>query len=381
MIVQSVNPSDCQFIVDEIQELRMRDYLRDKQFLKVYRMNFTTQFLSLIRTKACILKEPFTCSIIGDVRSGKSVSAIYIAAKIAEYHGTRLTVDNICANEYEFVEKITSWIQCYLCKKIFSRENAETEDPEIVKCPYCGATEKKEFTTIENLIKNKIDLDTLKIGIIRNNVFLIDESKTAMFGIGSMSRHSKLRDIQNIIAVNNISTIWLRPDTWSYEHVPYGLRAYGKSGYFCTECKFRFPIETKTKDRPNTCPHCKCDKIALRMNRFMIYDLREGGRTAHPFAMVYLPHFADALSYGLELEQEYLNKKLTWVEKEQMGDGDITYKQKLEKADKYANDETFVAMKMKDRLVYVSSKEGSEISKAEVEEIVRLAKMRLDGII
>lgn len=375
----SINPNDCKFIVDEIQEMRMKDYLRDKSFLKVYRTNFTKQFLSLIETKVHKLKEPMTLSIIGDVRSGKSVSAIYIACKIANHLGFELTPDHICANEQEFVQKVAEWIECYGCKTIFPRGEGGEENSEFIKCPSCGLEELREKTTIESLVKNQVDPDTLKIGVIRHNVFLIDESKTSIYGTGSRSRATKLTDIQNIIAVNNISTIWIRPDTWSYENVPYGLRAYGKSGYFCSDCKFRFPIEIKTKDKPIMCPHCKGENIAPRINRFMMYDLREGGRTTPPMAMVYLPHFADVIPYGPKLEREYLAKKLTWVEKEQLGEGDIIAIQKIEKAEKYAQDPTFQELKMKDRLVYVSTKEGSEITKAEVEDIVRIARFKLEG--
>ena len=90
----------------------------------------------------------------------------------------------------------------------------------------------------------------------------------------------------------------------------------------------------------------------------------------------------DPLAGTIKMLEELLGifENLFASRKDKATDFNKALRQKfVEKAERYANDKTFQAMKLKDRIVYISTKEGSEMPKSEVEEIARLAKMKLLG--
>ena len=221
-----IDITDAVFEIDSLQNEIIQRYLRqDRNFLRAFYTSYTHLFRQFILDKVR-LGEPISCSLMGQVRSGKSVSGITAAGMIMEAKDKLMSVNQICSSEFEFM------------------------------------------TTIK---ENK--------GVEFGDAFVIDESKQAVYGTGSMAKKVKLMDIQNIIAVNNISTIWIRPDSWSFEGAMYGLRAFGR-GQFDKWGKL----------------------LPMRINRFMLYNLQEssaGG--ALPLGMVYIPHFADYLKNGKQL--------------------------------------------------------------------------------
>lgn len=108
--------------------------------------------------------------------SGKSYGSVSIASFLMGCFEKRFGIDYICANSFEFLEK----------------------------------------------------LKTMPQERLKDSCFLIDEDKQTLYGIGSTAKKMKLTDVANIIAINNISTISLNPMTWSNKEAMYGIRVFGR---------------------------------------------------------------------------------------------------------------------------------------------------------
>lgn len=178
----SFDLSKATYTLDVLQNKMLESYLRlDKKFRQAFMTNYTNEFLQFIKDKAR-MKEPVHLSVMGMTRQGKS----YISTTLCIFHQAcyrqEFSIDYICGNSMEFLEKL----------KTFPEDK------------------------------------------LYNRIFLIDEEKTAMQGYGSVSKKLKLQDTANIIAMNNISTIMLNPISFANKEAFYGLRIFGKS------------IETKT---------------------------------------------------------------------------------------------------------------------------------------
>jgi intein/homing endonuclease len=232
--------------------------------------------------------------------SGKSYSGgITTASFLNALYGRKTTIDYICANSYEFLEKIQQ----------------------------------------------------LPSEMLTNSCFLIDEDKMSVYNTGSIAKKMKLSDVQNIIAMENISTISINPQKFANSDAQYGLRSFGK-------CK-----NTKTV-------------------RFMLYNLQEGSRGGIlPLGMVYIPIFTEVLPYWRELEEDYLIKKKTWIRKEQRGEGDILADLQMRTAQKFMQDDKFVLLKKKnEKLTYISIKLGSEWTKGECLSILNITELIRQGV-
>jgi hypothetical protein len=217
-------------------------------------------------------------------------------------YGKTFNINYICANAYEFLEKLKSFPQDKLT----------------------------------------------------NSCFLIDEEKQTVYGLGSIARKMKITDVQHIIAINNISTIMLNPSAWANKEAMYGLRIFGRC------------FKTKT-------------------TRSMLYNLQERGKGGElPMGCVYLPIFTTFLPepFASQLEKQYLEKKMKWVQMEQRGEGDVLYEIKKKSAIGFSKDKKYLEIKSKDqKTAYISLKMGSEYTKGEIDEIFQLTRLLEKGII
>jgi hypothetical protein len=296
------NLTECEFEIDTLQNRLLEFYLRaDRRFRHAFNLNFTNDFIQFLKDKAH-LREPVHISIMGNTRSGKSYIGITIALILMACYNKKFSVDYICANNFEFLEKL------------------QRTDPKDLK----------------------------------DSVFINDEEKS-VFGIGSLAKKSKIQDVANIIAINNISTINITPTRWSGgDGLNYGLRTFGRC------------FKTKT-----------C--------RLMLYNLMEKGQGGElPLGNVYLPIFT-ALLPKFEadtLEQAYLKKKLKWVNAEQQGEGDVLETLKKKTAITFVKDKKFKNLTTKrDRITYISAKLGSEWTTGEVTSIESITKLLMDGVL
>lgn len=308
----SYDPSIYDYYLDALQNQLLNFYLRaDPRFAQAYSMDFTRHFIQFLKDKAK-LKEPIHISILGVTRSGKSYTALAICIIHSLLNGRQFTAEYICANEFEYLEKVQSMPK-------------------------------------EKLI---------------NSIFLIDEAKNTAFGSGSVAKRLKLTDVQNIIAINNISTISLTPDRFSNEKAFYGLRSFGKA---------IVKAKPMTDDGfPNY----------VGISRFMLYNLQEGSNGL-PMGMVYIPIFTRLLpkNHAERLEKEYLDRKNDWVMKEMRGEGDVLMEMKKKSAENFLRDESFMGLKKKDeKVTYISMVLGSEWTKGEVLEIYNLIEIMRKGI-
>jgi len=298
----SFDLSKANYEIDCLQNRLLQLYLRaDPRFRKAFATNYTHDFLQFLKDKAR-LKEPVHISVIGQTRSGKSYTSISIAVFLMACYGRKFTIKYVCANAYEFLEKL----------KMMPEEE------------------------------------------LLNSCFLIDEEKQSVFGVGSVAKKMKLTDVQNIIAMNNISTIMLNPRTWANKEAMYGLRTFGRD------------FSSKT-----------C--------RMMLYNLQERGKGGElPLGNVYLPIFTAFLpkEYAEQLERDYVAKKKNWIRGEMRGEGDVLYEIKKKSAENFCRDTKFADLRKKDeKLAYIGLKLGSEWSKGEINEIFQITKLIQNGII
>jgi hypothetical protein len=298
----SFDLSSCKFEIDALQNKLLEFYIRaDSRFRRAFSMNYTTDFLQYIKDKSR-LREPCHISVIGNVRSGKSVTAISLCCFHMACYGKIFSIDYICANAYEFLEKL----------KVMPEEK------------------------------------------LRNSIFLIDEEKQSVYGVGSTARKMKLTDVQNIIAINNISTISLNPNSWANKEANYGLRTFGR---------------------------CFKNKIC----RLMLYNLSEKGKGGElPMGNVYLPIFTAYLpkEYADSIEKAYLQKKNEWVMGEMRGEGDVLAEIRKKSAESFCRDKNFLQIKKKkERLGYIQQKMGSEWTSKECEDVLILASLLQQGLL
>jgi hypothetical protein len=172
----SFNLKDAKYEIDALQNKLLEFYIRaDSRFRRAFNMNYTNDFIQYIKDKTR-LHEPIHLSIMGVTRGGKSYTSISICIIHQAFYGRKFSIDYICANSMEFLEKLRVM-------------------PE----------------------------DKLK-----DRIFLIDEEVTAVFGWGSQSKKLRLTDVANIVAINNISTISLNPIKFANPECAYGCRLFGK---------------------------------------------------------------------------------------------------------------------------------------------------------
>jgi hypothetical protein len=299
----SFDLSKANYEIDCLQNKLLQLYLRnDIKFRRAFSTNYTMEFLQFLRDKAR-LREPVHISVMGQTRSGKSFSSLSLAVFLMACYGKKFTIQYVCANAYEFLEKVQSMSE-------------------------------------EDLL---------------NTCFLLDESKQSVFGQGSTAKKLKLLDVQNIIAINNISTISLNPNSWANKESMYGLRSFGRD--FVTK----------------TC-------------RFMLYNLSEhGSGNSTPMGNVYLPIFTAFLpkDYADQLEKDYLAKKKEWVRQEMSGGGqDVLAEMKRKSAESFCRDVKFQELKKKnEKLTYISVVLGSEWTTSEVQQIYEITKLIQNGIL
>jgi len=358
------------FVVDPLQESIIERYIQEyPDFARAMYIDYTERFLEFLKHKARH-NEPISISIMGIQRGGKSYAAITLHAIMM------------------------------LLRGFLPDENFIVSD-------------KNEYL---NALKAPAE-------IVHKKCFVIDEDKTAVFGTGSIARKHKLLDVQNIIAVNAISTIWIRPDEFSFSDAQYGLRVFGRyeakfhdrfnwqqesvemfkqyqqKGGFMSEAEFKSVVSDLPeasmisyklyKSGKLSYPDFEFiegerrDKSKIRLTRFMLYNLQESAKIGFPLGMVYIPPFVDLPELFPdvdEFEKKYMAKKMAWVNKEQSCQRDVIYKEKMKIARNFSRDPKFNQLKSRpDRILYISVELGSEFTKNDCEEIERLAKKIIEG--
>lgn len=298
----SFDLSEAKYEIDCLQNKLLQLYLRnDMKFRRAFATNYTLDFIQFLRDKSR-LREPIHISVIGNTRSGKSYTSISLVVLMMALYGKKFTIEYVCANAYEFLEKLQTM-------------------PE------------------EKLL---------------NSCFLIDEEKQSVYGVGSVAKKMKLLDVQNIIAMNNISTISLNPNSWANKEANYGLRTFGRC------------FKTKT-----------C--------RMMLYNLQEKGAGGSlPLGNIYFPIFTAFLpkEYADELEKDYLLKKKAWIKQEMTGNQDVLAEMRRKSAESFCRDNNFLQIKKKkEKMGYIQQKMGSEWTSKECEDILVLTSLIQQGLL
>jgi len=173
-IINGLMPEKVKFKVDEWEDLILRDISQFDEDMRIkLNRNLTTTFNQWIDNKIR-QKEQIKINIKGQTRSGKSLiglKIIYLTTK--QYKEKKFSSDNsVCANQKELRQK----------------------------------------------------LNTAKFG----DSFLIDENAFANVGTGSMTELQQLKDINNIVAKQNIHMVYITPQTFLMTGATMGLSYFGK---------------------------------------------------------------------------------------------------------------------------------------------------------
>lgn len=165
---------DIEFISDEFEEMILQDVMRyDTETAQKISRNVTGIFRDWIINKIK-KKENVALNCKGTTRSGKSVGMLSVVDTIIDYYPDKEfnTPNIVCANQKEYRQKV-----------------------------------------------NESDF---------GDVFQIDENAFANVGIGSNTEIQQLKDIQNIIAKQNIHTIYITPRQFLESNAQLGLSTWGK---------------------------------------------------------------------------------------------------------------------------------------------------------
>lgn len=166
-------PKNSNFKVDDFEEVIMQDLMRsDDNIKEKLNRDMTKKFTEWLHKKL-EKKENISVSIMGSTRSGKSLAGLRIQDVIYDFYNKGFDTDKItCANQKEFRQKL---------------QNADFGDG-----------------------------------------YLIDEESKANAGEGSMTEELQLKDVQNIIAKENIHTVYITPRQFTDSNSELGLKYWGK---------------------------------------------------------------------------------------------------------------------------------------------------------
>jgi hypothetical protein len=228
-----VNPALLEYKVDPIQDKRIREkMMKNPEYAMIMNKNETALLYRWLVEKV-MEKENIIMEIKGHTRSGKSIVGISIGKLITKLvnHYFKLNRQfkqfNVCKNESEYFQKI-------------------------------------RFAN--------------KKGVSFNSTWVVDEQKETHTGVGSYSELTLQEDINNIVAIECIHTIWIHPPHFVGRNALVGLETYGKNKEY-------------------------------RVTRCIMYDLHENQKVGVPMGLAYIPVIDDP-----EFEGKYIEKKWEQVD-------------------------------------------------------------------
>ena len=218
-------------------------------------------------------------SVMGETRSGKSEVGSTICFLYKNYW-------NKCLNEGLF-DSLDIW-ELFPKQEIdFNVENVHGSQSDYIY--YLRDSQKN---------------NTLKFGQIHQ----IDESRSAIGGIGSFSEAIELENLNNIIAKFMQSEVWITPQKFETRNAPYGLYVY-------------------KKDMVNRKNWCLMFKIEMRANNTK--------------SVVFLGWVDIPLHNNEEFRTKYNKKKNDWIMREVSGSGDKRIEERKKTSKLLANDPVF----------------------------------------
>jgi hypothetical protein len=222
-----VNPATIKYEVDPIQDKRIKDKMsKNPEYARIMSVNESKLFYEWI-LKKIQLKENILIEIKGYPRSGKSITAITLAKLISQIVGKKFIQHQICKNESEYYQKLRIWN---------------------------------------------------KLGKSFNSAWVVDEQVETHVSVGAYSEMSMIEDLNNIIAIECVHTIWVHPPHFVGRNALVGLETFGRN-------------------------------FEHKITRCIMYDLHENKKTGIPMGLVYIPIFRDK-----SFEEDYIEKKWDQVD-------------------------------------------------------------------
>ena len=231
-------------------------------------------------------------SIMGETRSGKSE----IAQSIAKYYTFYF---NKCLQNGDFKRHLV--------------HSDVTLQSLTLDVEHIMSNQSEYIYTLRESEKIK----SLKFG----QVWIIDESKDKIGGLGSYSEEIELRNLNNIIAKLMQSEIWIVPTELLGRNAPFGLYVYKKD-------------------------------IIKRINWCLLYKIEMNTRhgASHKLlGWVKIPLHNDEL-----LRRDYDMKKNSWIQEEIAGTGDRRIAERLKVVDLLVEDKLFNRMSLSGKKMVLS---------------------------
>jgi len=311
-----INMQSVNFATDPLTEHKInQQMMKNQEFARIINTNITNKIYDYMKYKVQ-MKENINFALKGETRSGKSTVGLGMGIYISSLAGMPFMADrNICKNESEYYEKV----------------------------------KHAKF----------------------NEVYQIDEQKEAKFGIGSFREEMSIMDIQNIIAKQCVHTIWIYPSDFIARNSTYGFETYGKD-------------------------------LANKLVRCIVYDLRKtmmGMMT--PIGYCIIPKYQEPayqqmpedqwskyrlknkyelkrLDFDSQIEEDYEMKKDSWIEQEKRGQAGSIAEQRLKIALWLKKQKIYEKATSRKKQIIVARQLFSQLTTAEIEEIVELTRMELD---
>ena len=269
---------------DQLPLLTQEDYIRLEKIRKQKPVQFfrnNTQFF--LNEMYSYIREArvFRCSIMGEVRVGKSEVGSTIAKLYKNYF-------NECIQKGLF-DNLDIWNEGYFNKSEINFDISNV----------CGAQSEYLYT-----IRNMSKQNKLMFG----QIWQIDESKSKIGGIGSYSETIDLENLNHIIAKFMQSEIWITPDRFERRNAPYGLYVYKKD-------------------------------LVRKVNWCLLFKIDISSRYVSEY--IFMGWVRVPLHKDDEFRKQYNAKKNIWIKKEIEGIGDDRINERKKVSEMLSHDERF----------------------------------------
>lgn len=301
-----------------------------ERYGKTCQVNYTGKFITeIIR----FIKEGrvFRISLMGDTRSGKSEMAITLCKYFEFFYNKALAQGSLDKKRLELQDKVKFESIEFTAERIHSDQ-----------------------ITYMNDLRMGIKKAYMKFG----QIHLIDESKTEIGGIGTMSQEIELQNVNNICAMFCQNEIWITPQKMIDANCPYGIQVLIKDMAHEVNWGFIFKIVRN--------PTGDVDYVPLGWVGFGLHDDKE-------------------------LRNDYESKKKEWVSSEILGRPTGRMKIRKEVSESLSTDDFFCRKRSNGRYIlsteqqlallesYIQEGKFSDFNEMEKYRIVREARMIRDN--
>lgn len=302
------------FEVDPMVAHKIQTQMNDNpRFAQTINTNITKLFYEYLMYKVK-MRENLNIAIKGETRSGKSTVAISLGNFIASMTRVPYGPFNICANESEYYTKVR----------------------------------KAKF----------------------NELYHIDEQKESKFGAGSFREEMGIMDIQNIIAKQCVHTIWIYPSDFIARNSVYGLETYGKDLKNKLIRCLVYDVRRTVMGMATPLGYLIIPKLAEEKYQQMNEKIWSNYRVNNKYKL-------NRTDFDSMLEEQYEQKKDTWIQKEQDRDFGTHHEERFKLGVWLGEQRQFHEQETKPKQRILARQIFRDLTEGEIDEVVETARMGL----